>query len=249
MLNTRFFRPLLVAALLAVAACGEVIVTGPVRPAPGPAPQPTPVAQPAPQSAQPSGAQVQRFLSVVNRVMPVARSECNARTRGVRCDYAVVVDDRPGLAPNAFQTLGPGDQPVVGFTLSMVQTAANTDEMAFILGHEAAHHIEGHIARGRASAATGALVAGALASLGGGDMGTVERAQNLGAFYGSRRFSKEFELEADALGTIITQRAGYDPVRGVDYFSRVPDPGNRFLGTHPPNADRIALVRQVASGR
>jgi Zn-dependent protease with chaperone function len=37
-------------------------------------------------------------------------------------------------------------------------------------------------------------------------------------------------------------------VRGAEYFNRVPDPGNRFLGTHPPNADRIRVVRQTAAG-
>ncbi|SEN80404.1 M48 family metallopeptidase [Palleronia pelagia] len=241
----RHARQVLVAALLALAGCGELVIMQP-GPEPG-----GPVQAPAPQ-APPSGVDASRartFQAVVNRVMPIAQQECRTRTRGVRCDYAVVVDDRPGLPPNAFQTLGPGGQPVVGFTLPLIQTAANADEMAFVLGHEAAHHIEGHIARGQASAATGAVLAGALATLGGGDAVTIQRAQNLGAFYGSRRFSKDFELEADALGTIITQRAGYDPVRGVAYFNRVPDPGNRFLGTHPPNADRIALVRRVAAGQ
>jgi hypothetical protein len=31
---------------------------------------------------------------------------------------------------------------------------------------------------------------------------------------GARRYSKAFELEADALGTVIAARAGYDPLRG-----------------------------------
>ena len=39
--------------------------------------------------------------------------------------------------------------------------------------------------------------------------------------------------------------AGYDPVRGAAYFTRIPDPGNKFLGTHPPNASRIETVRQA----
>ena len=60
--------------------------------------------------------------------------------------------------------------------------------------------------------------------------------------------SKEFELEADALGTIITSRAGYQPVVGAQFFNRIPDPGNRFLGTHPPNSQRIATVERTAAG-
>ena len=65
---------------------------------------------------------------------------------------------------------------------------------------------------------------------------------------GARRYGRQFELEADALGTVIAYRAGYDPVRGAAFFTRLPDPGDQFLGSHPPNADRIALVREVVAG-
>ena len=77
----------------------------------------------------------------------------------------------------------------------------------------------------------------------GGAGADLQSAQQLGAFVGSRSFSKEFELEADQLGTIITYRSGYDVLRGAEFFNRIPDPGNRFLGTHPPNAQRAAIVR------
>ena len=42
--------------------------------------------------------------------------------------------------------------------------------------------------------------------------------------------------------------AGYDPRIGALYFARIPDPGDRFLGTHPPNADRQRVVAEVAAG-
>jgi hypothetical protein len=47
---------------------------------------------------------------------------------------------------------------------------------------------------------------------------------------------------------VIAHDAGYDPIVGVAFFSQIPDPGNRFLGTHPPNAQRVATVRRVAAG-
>ena len=59
------------------------------------------------------------------------------------------------------------------------------------------------------------------------------------------RIPKDFELEADALGTVITRKAGYKPVRGAEFFTQIADPGDRFLGTHPPNAKRIETVRRV----
>ena len=82
----------------------------------------------------------------------------------------------------------------------------------------------------------------------GGGAEAVRSAQQLGAQVGARSYSKDFELEADALGTIITKRAGYDPLRGAKFFTRIPDPGDKFLGTHPPNASRIEVVRKTAAG-
>ena len=89
---------------------------------------------------------------------------------------------------------------------------------------------------------------GGLAALTGAGSGTVEAALDLGAGVGARTYSKDFELEADALGTVIAKRSGYDPVRGAEFFTQIPDPGDVFLGTHPPNAERIATVRRVAAG-
>ncbi|MDB4254950.1 peptidase M48, partial [bacterium] len=42
--------------------------------------------------------------------------------------------------------------------------------------------------------------------------------------------------------------AGFDPLNGAQFFFRVPDPGDRFLGTHPANADRLRTVQRVAAG-
>ena len=209
-------------------------------PAPVPPPQPGTVARPDSRTA------ATNFVTVVRRVEPVAEQACREQTRGVNCDYLVVVDDRPRQQPNAFHTVDRAGRPVIGFTLALIADAQNQDELAFILGHEAAHHIEGHIARGQQAAVAGAVVAGALAQLGGADAATIRSMQDLGGQVGVRTFAKGFELEADALGTRIALRAGYDPVRGAEYFTRIPDPGNRFLGTHPPNADRLATVRRAA---
>ncbi|SER74110.1 Peptidase family M48 [Tranquillimonas rosea] len=189
------------------------------------------------------------FFNVITRVEPVAEQECRRRTGpGTNCDFAIVVDDRVEVPPNAFQTVSRDGRPVVGFTISLIAEARNRDELAFILGHEAAHHISGHLDRSQANAMSGAILAGALATLGGAGPDAVRQAQSLGATMGARRYSKGYELEADALGTVIAARAGYDPVVGAQYFARSPDPGNSFLGTHPPNSERIATVRRIAAG-
>ena len=209
-------------------------------------PNQTPTPQTVATAPDVSQAQATRnFLAVVQRMEPVAERECRARTTGVDCDFKIVVDNRPGLAPNAFQTLDKNGRPIIGFTAALLADARNKDELAFVLGHEAAHHILGHIPKTQQRAVTGAVIGGLLAAvLGGGDAG-VQEAQRLGGAVGARSYSKEFELQADALGTVISARAGYDPVRGAEFFNRIPDPGDRFLGTHPPNAQRIETVRRT----
>ena len=177
----------------------------------------------------------------------MAERICRAEAPGIQCDYQIVVDSRPEIPPNAFQTLDPNGRPIIGFTISLIADARNQDELAFILGHEAAHHIAGHIPKTQETAVQGALLAGILATISGAEQATVDAAQDIGASVGARAFSKEFELEADALGAVIAYRAGYDPLVGARYFERIPDPGNVFLGTHPPNDARIQTVRDTVA--
>ena len=185
------------------------------------------------------------FVYVVDRVVPVAEAICLERTRDVPCSFQIAIDERPGQAPNAFQTLDDQGNPIIAFNIPLLMDIRNPDELAFVMGHETAHHIAGHIARQQTGMMQGALVAGALATLGGGDEAAIRAAQDMGAELGARRYSKGFELEADALGTEIAWRAGFDPLVGAQFFSRLPDPGNRFLGTHPPTAQRYEVVAQT----
>ena len=204
-----------------------------------------PAAQPAPQASRaPAGPA--NFKAVASRVEPVAERIC--RQNGVaNCDFLILLDNRPGVAPNAYQTLDDYGRPILIVTGPLLREMQNADELAFVLGHEAAHHIAGHIPKTQQTAVLGAVLLGTVAGLGGGNAAAVEAAQNIGASVGSRTFSKSFELEADSLGTVIAWDAGYDPVRGADFFARIPDPGDQFLGSHPPNADRQKVVRATAA--
>jgi predicted Zn-dependent protease len=223
----------LLVLVLALAGC---VATAPVVPvAPGE----------ASGTALPPRAAAETFLRVVAEVEPVAESFCRQRAVARTCDFRIVVDDRTGQPPNAFQTLDSRGRPMIGFTLALIADARNADELAFVLGHEAAHHIAGHIPRRQDQAVTGAVVAGMMARSQGLTPEEVRAAQDLGAEIAARSYAKEFELEADALGAEIALLAGYDPVRGSGFFDRLPDPGNRFLGSHPPNAQRKATVAAV----
>lgn len=211
-----------------------------------------PVAAPQPQSSaprvQPSRAPSgpANFAQVASRVEPVAERVCRQRGTVPNCDFLIVLDNRPGVPANAYQTLDDYGRPILIVTAPLLKDMQNADELAFVLGHEAAHHIESHIPKTQQTAVLGAVLAGAVAGLGGANAATIEAAQNIGASVGSRTFSKGFELEADALGTVIAWDAGYDPVRGAEFFARIPDPGDQFLGSHPPNAERQKVVQRVA---
>lgn len=213
-----------------------------------------PVTASAPQSTQDTAAVMppsnaaRNFMEVKRRVEPIAEQECRARTRNVSCDFNIIVDDRPKQPANAYQTVDKSGRPIIAFTVPLIAKARNADELAFVMMHEAAHHIHGHISRQQKNAIAGAVIFAGLATLTGGDATAVQSAQELGAKVGARTYSKEYELEADELGTILTHKAGYDPLRGAAFFSRIPDPGDRFLGTHPPNAKRVEIVRKTAAG-
>ena len=204
----------------------------------------------APQNSAPrtDRAIARAFVQVVEQLEPVAERECRARSPRSNCDFLIVVDDRPNQPPNAFQTVDDDGRPIIAFTLALIADAQNADEIAFVMAHEAAHHIENHLEQQQRNATLGATVFGQLAGVTGSGRDAVRTAQELGAVVGVRSFSKDFELEADRLGTIITARAGYDPVLGSAFFNRIPDPGDRFLGTHPANADRVRIVRETAAG-
>lgn len=187
------------------------------------------------------------FSTVVARVEPLAEQVCRERNGGANCDLNITIDTRPGEPANAYQTRDQAGRPVIVFTTALLADTRNMDEIAFILGHESAHHILDHIPRQETSTALGGLAGGLIATVLGSDESTVRTAQDIGATLGARSYSKDHELEADRLGTEIALRAGFDPLRGAAFFTRIPDPGDKFLGTHPGNAQRIATVQATVT--
>ncbi|MEO0358305.1 MAG: M48 family metalloprotease, partial [Pseudomonadota bacterium] len=210
-------------AVLGVAGCTlQAPRTDPTPVKPDPIPQ---TKGGAPQNTpQLTARQAARnFVDVVETMEPVVERACRDLTQNLNCDFRIVLDDRPNQPPNAFQTLEDSGRPVLGFTLSLLRDVRNKDEIAFVFGHEAAHHIRGHLPRQQQNAQAGAAVFGILAAGLGIDPAS-SGVLDIGAAVGARSYSKEFELEADQLGAILTQRSGFDPVLGAEYFNRIPDP-------------------------
>ncbi|SOC16417.1 M48 family metallopeptidase [Rhodobacter maris] len=232
---------------LGLAACDAVPGTAPGAVVRTPMPAsvaPVVTTEPGPDAREAAA----NFIAVAEDMEPRIEAECRARTRGRRnCDYQVMVDDRADATPNALQTIDARGRPIVAFNLALIAEARNRDELAFVMGHEAAHYILGHLEAKSSDADRGARIMGALAAASGADATTIARAESFGAEVGALSFSQDYELEADQLGAVIAWDAGYDPARGALFFTRIPDPGHGFLDSHPANADRIALVRRTVA--
>jgi predicted Zn-dependent protease len=195
------------------------------------------------------------FSRVVSRVEPAAERLCRQeRPEAVAawCDFRIVLLNNPEMPPNAFQTLGEDGRPQLSFAATLLQIMDSDDEIAFVLSHEAGHHIAGHIPKQMQQQALGALVGGLAAAMGTayGIPVSQDEAMKIGAQVGARSYSQTYELEADTLGAFIAARAGYDPQRGAALFQRpelASEGGLPLLTSHPASAQRQATVARAAA--
>ena len=165
-----------------------------------------------------------------------------------------VLLDSPQI--NAFAA--PGG--IVGVNGGLLLHAQTEAEYASVMAHELAHLSQRHFARGVEAQqrmqipVMAAMLAGIVAAAAGaGDAGiaTIMGAQ-AAAIQEQRRFSRQNEQEADRIGLLNLEKAGYDPrampsmferlMRQYRYDSKPPE----FLLTHPVTESRIADTRNRA---
>jgi predicted Zn-dependent protease len=128
--------------------------------------------------------------------------------------------------------------------------------LAVVMGHEISHALARHGAE--------RMSQGLLANLGGVALGVAmvnqpavtqqaaQQAYGLGASAGVLLpFSRQQESEADHIGLILMAKAGYEPAAAVGFWERMSKATGgggggleRYLGTHPPNAERIAKIKE-----
>jgi len=203
---------------------------------------------------------INRFSRVARRVEPVARQFCEAelaKNQSVDCNVRLELDQEMAERNAYFTYTQAGNKgPVIRFSVPILQDAASDDEVAFILGHEYGHLIGQHIVKQQQQAIAGALILGALTAYSNAyaasagqyyDPNAVSRNMELGAAAGQQAFSQTYELESDMLGTRIAHAAGYDPLKGAQFFARSEAARSQtgklsFWGTHPPDSKRMAVV-------
>ncbi len=204
----------------------------------GPAPVQT---KPAPTVTRSAQSGLAAFNRVSRRVEPVAERSCRAIHKNANpkfCDFVIKVHNDPKQPANAFQSIGKDGRPVLTFNINMIRSIQNDNEIAFILGHETGHQIATHLSKTQQNQGLGMILGAGAAVLLGGD---IQAGADLGSLVGARSYSKNYELQADRIGTYIADRAGYNPVIGARSFNRTKG-SNAFLSTHPPSQDRIDTV-------
>ncbi|MBC8007914.1 MAG: M48 family metallopeptidase [Prolixibacteraceae bacterium] len=194
-----------------------------------------------------------------NRLVSASRGATNDNRRDF--EFFLLNDD----AINAFAL--PGG--FIGIHSSLLLTTTTESELAGVLGHEIAHVLQRHQARGIDAQKSSALyqllglavaIAAARSNSSSAGQATEAALATTAAlqYQNQLNYSRDFEREADRLGIQILSRAGFDINGMVGFFERM-QRANRhnvdakfpgYLQTHPLTSERIAdMQNRVDSAR
>lgn len=168
---------------------------------------------------------------------------------GFQWEYNVI----DGKQVNAFCM--PGGKVI--FYNAILPICQNEDGIAVVMGHEVAHAVASHGAE-RVSRAMGAEVLGQVATIGVGVATKSEDAMNVfGTLYGAGAQaglllpnSRKQETEADKLGLIFSQLAGYNIDEAPAFWTRMASAGGKsqkppqWMSTHPSDETRITNMQK-----
>ena len=146
------------------------------------------------------------------------------------------------------------DGKMIVVTYGLVNFAKSDDEIAFVVGHELAHAVRGHVAKvqgGQILALIAALALGiAVESRSPGSGSTVMRGVgDIGNIF-TASYSRDLEREADYFGTKFVYYSGYDvnTCATVEERFAIEIPATmikNYLSTHPSSPERVARVRKI----
>jgi hypothetical protein len=136
----------------------------------------------------------------------------------------------------------------------MIQAARNEGEVAGVMAHELSHVALRH-GTAQATKATkyqiGEMAGAVLGAIIGGRVGgAVSQGTQFGLSTAFLRFSREYERQADLLGSHIMARAGYDPRDMASMFKTIEKAGGaggpEWLSDHPDPGNRAAAITHEA---
>ena len=192
------------------------------------------------------GPDFDRVRSIARRIEDASERLHPDAVAGFHWQWTVIDDDK---TVNAWAL--PGGKSAV-YT-GMLRMAKSDDELAVVMGHEAAHAIARHAGERMSG---NMVIQGALqgTSIALGDMSPAAREATMAALgVGSNvgvllPWSRMQESEADELGLLIAADAGYDPRTAIALWTRMAEQSGgqpEFLSTHPSESTRIQRLRQL----
>jgi hypothetical protein len=137
----------------------------------------------------------------------------------------------------------------------MISAARTEGEMVSVMAHELSHVVLRH-GTAQASKATkyeiGQLAGAVLGAIIGGNLGAVvSQGTQFGIGAAFLRFSREYEQQADILGSQLMARAGYDPREMANMFKTIEKQsgsgGPQWLSDHPNPRNRQEYITKEAS--
>jgi predicted Zn-dependent protease len=184
-----------------------------------------------------SGAQYDRLQRVAAKILPLARRDWDV-------PYEVSLVDSKEI--NAFAV--PGGP--IYFYRGLMDLASSDDEVAAVLGHEAAHIVKRHSARQMSDQMGKSVIAQILLGASGASR---DQEQLVGLIIGIEglRFSRNDESQSDEWGFKYLVQAGYNPDAMATFFEKMGKAtggggGPEFLRSHPVTEKRVAASRTRA---
>lgn len=192
------------------------------------------------------------FARVSASVAPSAKAVCeelSPKGEGRSCDFAFVLSADPKLPPNAYQSENAAGRPIVTMTKQLLERMQTDDEIAFVLSHEAAHHAIGHIDKLNGSVAYESFLSDHELLISSG-AATARGTYSNGAHQLTN--NRSIELEADWVGTFISERSGYSAASGGRIFARSVDlreslPSKSALSSHPTPKQRLGVISTASA--
>lgn len=147
-------------------------------------------------------------------------------------------------------------------TQRLVNLCLNDDELAVVVGHELAHHAQGHLVRGASHRELGRVVGEVITAFSTFSLRSILDWKHFLVDPDVRRvaqdavvsaFSLDDEREADAYGVWYAFQAGYNIDAGLAIWERIAavdekDPflTTYFLDSHPAPLERLARLKKIA---